>query len=187
MGGGRFSPDWKLGLLFSLHRTWKQNNIRVMKNTHGKCFIISSSSPTEIWHHSVVRKNFSLPFFLFQNMVVQAQHSVISCQIISEELVLIFWAPSLPFHLSPKKYHAVLTEPCTVLGRPCCTPCGTLLNPCPTVIQGKFPYVWQQLKNLSVKWVKPEIPHITDHALANVFKSCLTNHYINTAGFMLFN
>lgn len=31
-----------------------------MKNTHGKCFIISSSSPTALWHRRVIRKNFPL-------------------------------------------------------------------------------------------------------------------------------
>lgn len=51
----------KHGLLFCFHSTWKKNKTGLMKNTHGKCFIISSSSPTEIWHHSVFRKNFSRP------------------------------------------------------------------------------------------------------------------------------
>lgn len=39
----------------------RKNKNEVMKSTHGKCFIISSSSPTEIWHCSVVRKYVSLP------------------------------------------------------------------------------------------------------------------------------
>lgn len=32
-----------------------------MKNTHGKCFIISSSSPTALWHDCVIRKDLCLP------------------------------------------------------------------------------------------------------------------------------
>lgn len=54
----------KHGLLFCFHSTWKKNKTGLMKNTHGKCFIISSSSPTEIWHCSVFRKNFSRPLSL---------------------------------------------------------------------------------------------------------------------------
>lgn len=63
--GRRPLRSWlKHGLLFCFHSTWKKNKIGLMKNTHGKCFIISSSSPTEIWHHSVFRKNFSRPLSL---------------------------------------------------------------------------------------------------------------------------
>lgn len=48
------------GLLFCFLSTWKENKTGLMKNTHGKCFIISSSSPTALWHCSVIRKGFSL-------------------------------------------------------------------------------------------------------------------------------
>lgn len=42
------------GLLFCFPSTWKKNKTGLMKNTHGKCFIISSSSPTALWHGSVI-------------------------------------------------------------------------------------------------------------------------------------
>lgn len=48
------------GLLFCFPSTWKKNKTALMKNTHGKCFIISSSSPTALWHCSLIRKDFSL-------------------------------------------------------------------------------------------------------------------------------
>lgn len=48
------------GLLFCFPSTWKKNKTGLIKNTHGKCFIISSSSPTALWHCSVIRKDFSL-------------------------------------------------------------------------------------------------------------------------------
>lgn len=48
------------GLLFCFPSTWKKNTTGLMKNTHGKCFIISSSSPTALWHGPVIRKGFSL-------------------------------------------------------------------------------------------------------------------------------
>ena len=44
-------------VLFPQHLEGKQTGL--MKNTHGKCFIISSSSPTALWHGSVIRKGFS--------------------------------------------------------------------------------------------------------------------------------
>lgn len=47
------------GLLFCFPSTWKENKTGLMKNTHGKCFIISSSSPTALWHGSVIRKDFA--------------------------------------------------------------------------------------------------------------------------------
>lgn len=48
------------GLLFCFPSTWKKNKTGLMKNTHGKCFILSSSSPTALWHCSVLRKDLSL-------------------------------------------------------------------------------------------------------------------------------
>lgn len=42
------------GLLFCFPSTWKKNKTGLMKNTHGKCFIISSSSPTALWHGSAM-------------------------------------------------------------------------------------------------------------------------------------
>lgn len=41
-------------LLFCFPSTWKKNKTGLMKNTHGKCFIISSSSPTALWPGSVI-------------------------------------------------------------------------------------------------------------------------------------
>lgn len=48
------------GLLFCFPSTWKKNKTGLMKNTRGKCFIISSSSPTALWHCSVIREDFFL-------------------------------------------------------------------------------------------------------------------------------
>lgn len=49
------------GLLFCFPSTCKKNKTGLMKNTHGKCFIISSCSPRALWHGSVREwKDFSL-------------------------------------------------------------------------------------------------------------------------------
>lgn len=42
------------GLLFCFPSTWKKNKTGLMKNTHGKCFITSSASPTALWHGFVI-------------------------------------------------------------------------------------------------------------------------------------
>lgn len=47
-------------LLFCFPSTWKRNKTGLMKNTHGKCCIIPSSSPTALWHPSVISEDFPL-------------------------------------------------------------------------------------------------------------------------------
>lgn len=49
------------GLLFCFPSTWKKNKTGLMKNTHGKCFITSSASPTALWHGSVIGRTSPRP------------------------------------------------------------------------------------------------------------------------------
>lgn len=90
------------GLLFCFPSTWKENKTGLMKNTHGKCFITSSASPTALWHGSVIGRTSPSGRLAPSRAerrpsgAVGGRYSVISCQIVLEEFALISSWPQFP-------------------------------------------------------------------------------------------